>query len=75
MEVASSDQKALRLLNKLLLAAQKAQIEGKHVALSKIINEANKLSSKLNDSIEKSTSSRTDSETASYRFVYGEVVE
>jgi hypothetical protein len=42
------DQKAFKLLNKLLQAAQKAEREGKYLALSKIITEANKLGSKLN---------------------------
>ncbi len=73
MEVASSDQKALKLLNKLLVAAQKAQIEGKHVALSKIISEANKLSHKLNDSIDRAALARTDNKE--YKLVYGEIVE
>lgn len=39
--------KALRMLAKLLKAAQKAQKEGKHVALEKIISEANKLSTRI----------------------------
>lgn len=76
MEVIGSDQRALRLLNKLLIAAERAQIEGKHIALSKIISEANKLSNKLNDSIERTSNLGIENKRVSgYRLVHGEIVE
>ena len=52
MNIATDEIKAIKMLTKLLKAAKKAQDEGKQMALSKIIEEANKLSYRLDSATE-----------------------
>lgn len=59
----SKRKRALNLLTKLVKAAHTAQEQGKHLALEKIIKEANKLSSKL------------DHKKHNYKPVNGEIVD
>lgn len=49
--LALNDQKAVKMLTKLLRAARRAQEEGKSQALSKIIDEASKLTFRLNENL------------------------
>jgi hypothetical protein len=73
MEIGTDKQeKTIRLLSKLLSAAEKAQAEGKHIALSKIIKEASRISTHLNRSAEAAFLAR---ENLSYRPVTGVIID
>ncbi len=77
----TQDAKAIQLLHKMLSAAQKAHSEGKQAALSKLIQEASRLSSKLNQNlnsaIDESFKSNFNARTPqiNYKPVLGVVVE
>lgn len=62
----AQNSKAIRTLTKLLDAAQRAQINGKYLALGKIIKEAKKISDKL---------SEDKDEDLAYKKVSGIVIE
>lgn len=49
----NSQFKAMQTLNRLMLAAKEAQSKGKHIALSKLINTASKISGKLEHKLER----------------------
>ncbi len=85
----NKDQKAIEMLSKLLSAARRAQTEGKDQALSKIINEASRLSSHLNEKLYQAELanakpagmfyteyiSRSRSNAYAYTKVRGEIIE
>ncbi len=52
-ELALNQRRTIEMLNKLLQAARRAHAEGKERALSKIIDEANRLGSHLTENIDK----------------------
>lgn len=65
--LALNDQKAVKMLTKLLRAARRAHEEGKSQALSKIIDEASKLSFRLNENLYKLSLDNIRPATSFYR--------
>ncbi len=65
----NSQFKAMQTLNRLMVAAKQAQSRGKHIALSKLIDTASKISGKLEHSLER--------ENVTYHFepVAGVIIE